>query len=298
MALPEPNAKSAQPARSAKPPKPTVISFDKDEEKKPENMGSLIGYKSGDVKAIIDYVKLAAGQNVLFVGRAIQGACEDFQTYTDDKIEGIKKIEELDKLCLEIIKTVAVAVSGGLAGVAIEGVGLEVVKTLSDITATVIADQAKKAVGNDSKSFEAMVKTLIGAAKDSGTKLENAAMTIINQKVNTAYQAVQNAERDGTAPPDADMKFIKPFIGTAPAARDALLERYVGIPTEKHSRAIRMQTYENMIEAFMVKYIIATNKDKGIEWNIGGGYQPRMYAHRAAVHARNAREKDLETDKE
>jgi len=60
------------------------------------------------------------------------------------------------------------------------------------------------------------------------------------------------------------------------------------------SQAIQISSiymHVNNIPEFMEKFIIATNPGKGIEWNIGGGYEPLMYARRAAAHETNEKQK-------
>ena len=163
----------------------------------------------------------------------------------------------------------------------------EVIKTVIDVAKEVVVDKANKAIDDSSKGFEKMVSTMIEETRSSGSKLQEKLKEKVVPKVDAIYDIV-----DKGGPLDAKQShFIGLFLHANPSKLEKELEHACAVPTDKSCQKLQLRIYQNMIEKFMEKFIIATNPGKGIEWNIGGGYEPLMYARRAAAHETNEKQK-------
>jgi hypothetical protein len=287
MALPD-DAK--KPPAKTKPAKTQVISFGKDE-------GSVVEVKdtAGEIKKRADFVKnlmqeikTQSDVRILNLQVAILTACTDFQSFSGEKVEKLKHLEELDKLALSITKVVVTAVTGGVGGLAVEGeLAKEVVKAVIEVAAEGIAKKAEKVIDDSSKGFEKMVATMVVEAKNSASQFREKLKAKVVPKVDAIYDVV---DKNGTLDPK-QLHFTELFLHANPSKLEKELERACAVPSDKTCQKLQLNIYQGMIEKFMEKYIIATNPGKGIEWNIGGGYEPKMYAHRAAVKEKLEKQK-------
>lgn len=271
--------------------KPLAKPKDKKIDFAPEVIESHVGEIKKEplaVGTLMKEIKTQSDVNIIKMHEGIAKACKDFQRFTEDKIEALKHQEELDKMALDVVKTVAVAVTGGLGGIAIEGeLAKEVIKTTIEVVGDVIAKKAEQAIDNSSKGFEKLVGVLVEQAEGSKAQFEK----IVKDRVYAVVDPIANAVANGqTKTLNAkQLRIFDAFSAASPSEVDKVLERVCGIPTEKRSNLIQLNLYQGMVEKFMQKYVRATNEGKLIEWGMTG--EDRVLAHRAAVHETNEKQK-------
>jgi len=204
-------------------------------------------------KGIIDTVEI----NALLLGSGIEAACIDFKKYADGKIEKIRQQEEIDKLAGEVLEVLAVAVSGGFAGVMIEGeIAKEVFKTLAETTIKVVKAAAEP---NTSKGFEAFVDSMIYGAKSAGHDAGAAAIDIVRRTVAGAEAAYKKAQDEGVSVSESkEFSFVEKFLFEDAGKFDGLITRYCGIPTPSMVNKLQIKMTGEMIEKFAEKLVRAT----------------------------------------
>lgn len=223
----------------------------------PEKVGGNLRAFKDEYNACATQILNAVKINSLLVSSAIQAACGDFKTFADDKIEKLKEQEEIDKLANEVLEVVGTAVSGGFAGVMIEGeIAKEVFKTTAEVMLTVAKAKAEP---KSSSGFQKFVEKMIADAEQAGHDAQAKAISIVTTTLKAADTAVQHAEDDGVSlSRSKDYSFVEKFMFAKGSHFDALVTRYCGVPTPAMANKLQIKMTGDMIRIFTEKYVRAT----------------------------------------
>jgi D-ribose pyranose/furanose isomerase RbsD len=244
--------KNAAPVASKKTAKPAQKPVKMSGEKIDANMSQLEERFRRVTGQIMHTVEI----NALLLGAGIESACIDFKQYADEKIEKMKRAEEMDKLALEILEVCTTAVSGGFAAVMIEGeIATEVFKTLAEGTIKVVKAKAEP---NASGDFIKFVDSMIAGAKQAGHDAGTAAIDIVRREIRAAEKAVRDAPDTHVSVSDSkEYKFVEHFLFAESSHFDQLVARHVGIPTPEMVNKVQIKMTGDMIRRFAEKLVRA-----------------------------------------
>jgi hypothetical protein len=242
--------------KPAPPKKPTVVTFDKDEEAKPQNTGVV----HGDARAFKDEVTNAMkhlGDRALIRADeftlTVLKACLDFQAYAKPKIKEIEKAKERAAELAGLLTSAVIGIAAGPLGAKIaEKIGEKLADKAAEKVAEAIGDALKEAVVAQAKSVssdshdldDAVEKIAQGFRLYAGTVHKSVEDNIV------AYASDIETKVASGQLSNAQLKLVELFMEINDSTLDDILERKFGIPGPGREKEIHLHIYREMVKQF------------------------------------------------
>lgn len=250
-------APKPRPAQKPAPPKkPSVVTFDKDEEAKPQNTGVVHGDARAFKDEVVNAMKHLGDRALIRADEftlVVVNACLDFQAYAKPKIKEIEKAKERASELAGLLATGVIGICAGpLAGKVAEKIGEavadkaaeEVAKKIGEGLKDLVVAQVKEIPKDGHDLDDAVERIAQGFRLYAGavhTSVENHIVAYANDiQAKVASGKLKNEE----------LKILQQFMEINDSTLDELLERKFGIPGPGRGKEIQLHIFREMVKQF------------------------------------------------